>query len=744
LNLTEEQPNILLTSCASAPRRAILQKSLGDRLSPAVKYWIFLTGIITVIFTVIFGSFAASFVHLAPEEQAVVETLFNKLLPFPFIGSLILVAFICTMVSLLFRYYIIPVLCMAEQTRLITAANPDYRITPEGARELVTLANIINESADAFQALQSEVDIKIRQSNLALKEERNRLAALMSELPYGVVVCDLDGRIMLFNNQAQEMLKSGKNQDGSSTIGLGRSVFGTLERDPLVHALEVMNHAFAQGQVKPARGLMTKLCGDRFIRVNMAPVTGNGEEVLKITGFVLSLEDITGEVDADSERDRMLQRMIDAVQNSLGKLHREIKAPQDVPVVADKDCERHREAIDQVSSDLKEYLAMARQLYSEHRQAYGNRENVLADTFLSLVAKNLRERFAIEVESDVAGHFWLKIDSYAILQAITTLAGLLKAEHGVSSISLHMTQADNSFASLVLQWADQQVPSQSIRDWLTLSLFMDSAGTTDSPGAILDKHGGTVTICKTNETFCDGAEVTLPTALVEETADMQSSIAPRPVSFEFDLFHQPGQEALGGVALRNLTYVAFDTETTGLNPSKGDEIIQLGAVRILNSRLLHNETIDQLVNPQRAVPKTSVEIHGIDPDLLPSQPVITEVLPKFHAFVKDSVLVAHNAAFDMRFLQLKEEAIGLHFDNPVLDTLLLSSVVHPNLEGHSLDAIAERFNITIVGRHTALGDALVTAEVLLKLIPLLEAQGIMTLDDALRASIQSRFAKITY
>mgnify|MGYP001828439140 FL=1 len=721
-----------------------MQKSLGERLSPAVKYWIFLTGIITVIFTVIFGSFAASFVHLAPEEQAVVETLFNKLLPFPFIGSLILVAFICTMVSLLFRYYIIPVLCMAEQTRLITAANPDYRITPEGARELVTLANIINESADAFQALQSEVDIKIRQSNLALKEERNRLAALMSELHYGVVVCDLDGRIMLFNNQAQEMLKSGNNQDGGNTIGLGRSVFGTLERDPLVHALEVMNHAFEQGQVKPARGLMTKLCGDRFIRVNMAPVTGNGEEILKITGFVLSLEDITGEVDADSERDRMLQKMIDAVQNSLGKLHQGINPTRDVPAKEDQDCARHRAAIEQVSSDLEEYLAMARQLYSEHQKAYGNRENVLADTLLTLIANDLRERFAIQAGSSVDGHIWLKIDSYAILQAITTLAGLLKAEHGVTSISLHIRQAEDSFASLALQWADQSVPSQSIRDWLALSLFMDSAGTTDSPAAIIDKHGGAVTICKTDETYCNGAEVTLPMTLVEETTDLRSTIAPRPVSFEFDLFHQPGQEALGEVALRNLTYVAFDTETTGLNPSEGDEIIQIGAVRILNNRLLHNETIDQLVNPQRAVPKSSVAIHGIDPDLLPSQPVITEVLPKFHAFVTDSVLVAHNAAFDMRFLQLKEDVTGLYFDNPVLDTLLLSSVVHPNLAGHSLDAIAERFNIAIVGRHTALGDALVTAEVLLKLIPLLEAQGIMTLDDALRAAIKSPFVKISY
>jgi DNA polymerase-3 subunit epsilon len=722
----------------------VLHKSLGDRLSPAVKYWIFLTGIITVIFAVIFGSFAASFMHLDPAEQAVVEALFNKLLPFPFIGSLILVAFICSMVRLLFRNYIIPVLRMAEQTRLITAANPDYRVSPEGARELITLANMINESADAYQALKSEVEVKVHQSHLALKEERNRFAALMSELPCGVVVCNLDGRILLFNNQAQEMLQSRNNQDSGSTIGLGRSIFATLERAPLAHALAVMNHAFEKGQVKPSLGLMTKLCGDRFIRVNMAPVTSNSAESRKITGFVLTLEDITGEVDTDSERDRILQKMIDAVQISLGKLHRGINKTREVPVRDDMNCERHREVIDQVSSDLEDYLAMARQLYSEHQKAYGNRENVLAETLVTLIANDLLERFAMVASSSVDGHIWLKIDSYAILQAITTLAGLLKAEHGISSISLHVTQAEDSFATLALHWADQSVPSQSIRDWLELSLFMDSAGSADSPGAIIDKHGGTVTIRKTDETYCNGAEVTLPMNLVDETAGLQSIIAPRPISFEFDLFHQAGQEALGEVALRNLTYVAFDTETTGLNPSEGDEIIQLGAVRILNNRLLHNETFDQLVNPQRAVSRSSVAVHGIDPDLLPSQPLITEVLPKFHAFVTDSVLVAHNAAFDMRFLQLKEEVTGLHFDNPVLDTLLLSSVVHPNLEGHSLDAIAERFNIAIIGRHTAFGDALVTAEILLKLIPLLEAQGIMTLDDALRASIKSPFVKIAY
>ncbi len=726
------------------PGESTLLKRFGDRLSPAVKYWIFLVGIMAVVFAVIFGSFAASYLHLSAAEQAVVETLFNKLIPFPFIGSIILVAFVCTMVSLLFRYYIIPLLRMAEQTRLITSANPDYRIRPEGARELVMLADVINESAEAFQKLQNEVDIKVRNSNLALKEERNRFAALMSELPYGVVVCNLDGQIMLYNRMAQEMLCQDDKQDVSGVIGLGRSIFSVLERDPLVHALEVMNHRFTKDLLKPALGLMTKLCGKRFIRVNMAPVTSNGAEPRKLSGFVLSLENITGEVNAENERDQLLQRMIDMVQGSLGRLHQGMNEICDMPGIADEACNRHREAITRVSDDLEEHLAMARQLYSEHHRAYGNRENVRSDTLLTLVANNLESRFAIHAEMHVEDSVWLKIDSYAIVQSITTLAGYLKAEHNLTSLSLAVTDMEGPLADLKLSWTDQPIPHQAIHDWMELPLFMDSAGTTASPGEIINKHGGSINITETATGYCNGITVALPTALASEPADLQSSIAPRPVSYEFDLFHQPGQAALGKTPLRKLTYVAFDTETTGLNPSEGDEIIQLGAVRVVNNRLLHNECIDQLVNPQRPVPQSSVAVHGIDPQLLPEQPVITQVLPSFHAFASDAVLVAHNAAFDMRFLQLKEDEAGLAFDNPVLDTLLLSSVVHPNQEGHSLDAIAERFNITIVGRHTALGDALVTAEILLKLIPLLEAQGIVTLEDALQASRRSPFARIAY
>jgi len=721
-----------------------LRKYFDKTISPAVKYWVFLTGIVTVTFTVIFGSLTASYLNLAPQEQAVIETLSHKLIPFPFIGAIFLVAFIGTLVSLLFRSYIIPVLRMAEQTRLITAANPDFRISVKGAREVNTLAKVLNESADAFQKLRSEVDSKISHSNLTLKRERNRLATLMSDLPYGVIVCNRDGIILLYSRQAQEMLQVAESARQGGTIGLGRSIFGLLDRDPLVHTLEVMNHAFAVDQAKPALGLMTKLCGNRFIRVNMAPITDDDESGRQLSGFVLSLEDITDEIDADSERDKLLQGMIDAVQNSLGKLHQGINRICAMPGTGEETCKRHRQAINQVTSALEEHLALARKLYSGHRRAYGNQENVIADTLLTLIAKNLYERFAIQTETSVDRTIWLKIDSYAIVQAFTTLTGLLNAEYSVTSIKLQLDEDQGSRANLRLQWQDQTVPAQAIHDWQTSPLFMDSDGAADSPLTVIAAHQGGISIIESGEGFCTGISVSLPTALAEEPADLQSSVSPRPVSYEFDLFHQPGQEALGKVALRKLVFVAFDTETTGLNPSKGDEIIQLGAVRIVNGRLLHHECIDQLVNPQRPVPKSSVAIHGIDSDLLPSQPTITEILPDLHAFAIDSVLVAHNAAFDMRFLQLKEEVSGVHFDNPVLDTLLLSSIVHPHQEGHSLDAIAERFNITIVGRHTALGDALVTAEVLLKLMPLLEAQGIITLQDALNASLKSPFAKIKY
>ena len=98
----------------------------------------------------------------------------------------------------------------------------------------------------------------------------------------------------------------------------------------------------------------------------------------------------------------------------------------------------------------------------------------------------------------------------------------------------------------------------------------------------------------------------------------------------------------------------------------------------------------------------------------------------------------------MKFLQLKERSTGLHFDQPVLDTLLLSAVIHPHQASHRLEAIAERMNITVLGRHTALGDAMVTAEIFLRMIPLLAGMGIHTLGQAREAAQRTHYARLKY
>ena len=254
-------------------------------------------------------------------------------------------------------------------------------------------------------------------------------------------------------------------------------------------------------------------------------------------------------------------------------------------------------------------------------------------------------------------------------------------------------------------------------------------------------HDGTIQSIYAAGLMLEGARYSIAT---EPEAARSLTILPesRPEFYDFDLFsnvqHVPELEDR---SLTDLTYTVFDMETTGLKPAEGDEIVSIGGFRVVNCRLLRDEFFEQLIDPRRSIPWTSVKIHGIHPEMLIGQPFIEQVLPQFHQFAEDTVLVAHNAAFDMLFLQLKEAQTGVKFVNPVLDTLLLSAVVHASHENHDLEAISQRLGVRILGRHTALGDAVATGEIFLKMLPLLAQKGIYTLKDALAASQKTYYAR---
>lgn len=210
-------------------------------------------------------------------------------------------------------------------------------------------------------------------------------------------------------------------------------------------------------------------------------------------------------------------------------------------------------------------------------------------------------------------------------------------------------------------------------------------------------------------------------------------ISPRPEFYDFDLFRPQGNSSLLGQALDHLPITVFDLETTGLKPSLGDEIVQIAGVRIINGRLLTGEVFDKLVNPGRDIPESSTIIHGITEEMVANHPPIEVVLPDFERFAADSVLAAHNAAFDMKCLSLKGEQTHTRFDHPILDTLLLSLLLQPAQKDHSLDAICDRYGVEVEGRHTASGDAKATAQVLLAMLPVLREKGLDRLGTVLKA-----------
>ena len=164
--------------------------------------------------------------------------------------------------------------------------------------------------------------------------------------------------------------------------------------------------------------------------------------------------------------------------------------------------------------------------------------------------------------------------------------------------------------------------------------------------------------------------------------------AQRPLVFDFGLFESPRTDSVRDTPLSNLAFVVFDTETTGLLPEK-DEVVQIGAVRVVNGRLVEGETFDMLVNPGRKIPQTSPAVHGISDDMVADAPPMAVAGQRFHQFARDAVLVAHNAPFDMAFMHKHSKAMGVTFDHTVLDTVLLSALVFGESAEHTLDALTD-------------------------------------------------------
>lgn len=161
---------------------------------------------------------------------------------------------------------------------------------------------------------------------------------------------------------------------------------------------------------------------------------------------------------------------------------------------------------------------------------------------------------------------------------------------------------------------------------------------------------------------------------------------------------------------KHLPVVAFDTETTGLEPFAGDRIIEIAAVVFdldAEGRVANRRSWSTFVNPERDVPRKVTEITGIKPEQVTSAPRFAEVADELSALIRNAVTVAHNYPFDLAFLTKEFEAVGRHWPEPLaeVDTVDLSMRTYPDAKSHRLSDLAERLGIELERAHRATDDA---------------------------------------
>ena len=164
--------------------------------------------------------------------------------------------------------------------------------------------------------------------------------------------------------------------------------------------------------------------------------------------------------------------------------------------------------------------------------------------------------------------------------------------------------------------------------------------------------------------------------------------------------------------------IVMDTETTGLDPTQGHKVVEIGAVELFN-HIPTGRTFHQYINPKRQMPQEAFDVHGLSIEFLTSYPVFKDIAEKFLNFIGSSTLIIHNASFDVKFLNFELDSVGAEKiqNDRVLDTLKLARNKYPGSPA-SLDALSRRFRIDLSKRskHGALLDSQILAEVYLELI----------------------------
>ncbi len=612
-----------------------------------------------------------------------------------------------------------PILKIRRGAEIVSRINLSHRIELDTGDELQDLALEFNHMAENLGKAYDELEGRVLEATRTVQEERNRLATVLRTMVDGVVVANEAAETILMNPRARIILDMGY------TSGIGTALGRIFPGDRLGFHLKRLRQRWDQGR-ETVEEVVFPLRDGKLLKGSLSIIPGPAGER---SGFLFVFRDLSAP-----------GKELKNLEETMREMPQLLKGPLTASRSLVETLQRHREMPAEKQSAFLAAVLEEMNLLSERIMAIEDASNA-ADTSRwpatpspprDLVEESvlLVPGIRVEIEEDNAPVPQVLVEPFSWVASLRcVLQWIMQANSGQLPIEANLRVEDGTVVTTFrIRGAFNGNPAD------LESLEVCPAG--EAPlalGEAVHRNRGELWIRSSGD-FHEVRLALLQAAAVSEGRREDGLIEGEPEFYDFDLFlPRPVIEREDQLQanLEDLDYVVFDTETTGMRLSQGDKAISISGIRIRRGRVQNADIFHSLINPGRRIPLESIEFHHIEDHMVADAPSISQVYPKFVEFIGDSVLVAHNAAFDKKCLEIAAAETGLPpIDNPYLDTLLLSYGIHEGVEGHNLDAIAERMGITIEGRHTSLGDARATAHVFLGFLSLLPGRGVRTLAEA--------------
>ncbi len=323
----------------------------------------------------------------------------------------------------------------------------------------------INCLAEANATLKADVERQVREANERIEEERSRLAALMSELAQSVVMCNIEGRILLYNARAMQLLRKPLDRAPrpparrTAWSASGRSIFAIFDRNLIIHALESIHDRMRQGVARPGRELRhdrarrasSSACSSRRCSARRAPARPR-PAVDGVAGFVLMLDNITRRIETGARRDQLLQALTQGTRASLANMRAAVETIASFP---DMDSDAQDRFIGIIGEEARNLSRASRRVgarlrrFAAHRVAA--RGHARRRSHRCGAAPH-REPAALPTKLEAVDEaLWLNVDSYSLMQGITYLVARLRDEFGIREIRFALADA-GTLAHLDLIW----------------------------------------------------------------------------------------------------------------------------------------------------------------------------------------------------------------------------------------------------------------------------------------------------